>query len=159
MSSTALGFERLGAPGRARDRARPRKSGENARSEIQHPRVPRCRARARLGTVARCDGADRPLHRRRWQRPLPGYGVSKSPSGAHTACPPACGSRRPGLNARPSLRVRCSGCQPEQTEAFLHETRRCRTGSSPARSMTVGDNVFSTSSPAALFNSFHRGRG
>ena len=32
--------------GRARDRACPRKGGENARSEIQHPGLPRCRARA-----------------------------------------------------------------------------------------------------------------
>jgi len=37
--------------GRARDRACPRKSGENARSEIQHPRFPRCGARARLGAT------------------------------------------------------------------------------------------------------------
>ena len=56
----------------------PRKGGEDARSEIQHPRFPRCRARARLGTAARCHRADGPPHRRRWQRPLPGYGVSSS---------------------------------------------------------------------------------
>ncbi len=55
----------------------PRKSGENTRSEVQHPRFPRCRARARLGTAARCHRADRPLHYRRRQRPLPGYGVSR----------------------------------------------------------------------------------
>jgi len=35
----------------------------------------RCRARARLGTAPGCHCADRPLHRRRRQRPLPGYGV------------------------------------------------------------------------------------
>src|SRR5438552_4206087 len=41
------------------------------------PSLPsRCRARARLGTAARCHGADRPFHRRRWQRSFPGYGVS-----------------------------------------------------------------------------------
>src|SRR6476620_5728855 len=68
--------------GRARDRACPRKGGENARSEIQYPRFPRCCARARLGAVARCHGADRPLHRRKRQRSLPGYGMSR---GAHAA--------------------------------------------------------------------------
>src|SRR5438067_9759913 len=31
-----------------------------------------------LGSAARCHGADRPLHRRRRHRPLPGYGVSRS---------------------------------------------------------------------------------
>ena len=38
----------------------------------------RCRAQARLGTDARCYRADRPLHHRKRQRPLPGYGVSRS---------------------------------------------------------------------------------
>ena len=47
-------------------------------ANIQHPRFPRCRARARLGTAARCHGAGRPLHHRRRQRPLPGYGVTNS---------------------------------------------------------------------------------
>jgi len=43
------------------------------------PSLPfRCGARARLGTVARRPCADRPLHRQRRQRPLPGYGVSRS---------------------------------------------------------------------------------
>jgi hypothetical protein len=35
------------------------------------------RARARLGTATRCHRANRPLHHRREQRPLPGYGVSQ----------------------------------------------------------------------------------
>ena len=36
------------------------------------------RARARLGTAAHCHRADRPVHQRRRQRPLPGYGVCRS---------------------------------------------------------------------------------
>jgi hypothetical protein len=52
-----------GKPEDNRDRPCPRKGGEDARSEIQHPRFPRRCARARLGTVARCHRADRPVHR------------------------------------------------------------------------------------------------
>src|SRR5439155_22451126 len=48
------------------------------RGQSKNPRVPRCRARARLGPAARCHGADRPFHRRRRHRPLPGYGASRS---------------------------------------------------------------------------------
>ena len=44
------------------------------------------RARARLGTAARCHSTDRPFHLRRRQRPLPGYGVSRSRVwGAHAS--------------------------------------------------------------------------
>jgi uncharacterized protein (DUF885 family) len=44
------------------DRGCPRKSCEGARSEIQHPRIPRCCARARLSTAACCRRANRSFH-------------------------------------------------------------------------------------------------
>ena len=45
-------------------------------AEVQHPRLSRCGAGARLGAAAGAHRAHRPLHRRRRQRPLSGYGVS-----------------------------------------------------------------------------------
>ena len=53
-------------------------AAEKHSSNLQHPRFPRWGAGARLGTAARCNGADRPLHHRRRQRSLPGHGVSRS---------------------------------------------------------------------------------
>jgi hypothetical protein len=41
-------------------------------------KIPRCCARARVGTAARCHRAGQPFHRRRRQRPLPRHGVSRS---------------------------------------------------------------------------------
>jgi hypothetical protein len=66
---------------------RAREKAEKTLSELLCPALQRfnvstddaaiARARARLGTATRCDGADRPLHRRKRQRSLPGYGVSR----------------------------------------------------------------------------------
>ena len=62
VSGAAVGFERFERAGeRGIVRAR-EKAEKTLGPEIQHPRFPRCRARARLGTAACCHGADRPFH-------------------------------------------------------------------------------------------------